>query len=161
MIRKVQTRDIPAITNIYNTYITNTCITFETEPVTEKEMERRMKTFIGNHYPYLVYEENGEIVGYCYAHAWKEKQAYNHTAETTIYLHPGHTGKGIGSLLMKELIGICRSAGLHALIACITVPNEASVRLHLSLGFRQVSHFTEVGKKFGKWLDVADYQLLL
>lgn len=69
MIRNVKPEDIPAITNIYNTYITNTCITFETEPVSEKEMERRMRSFTDKNYPYLVYEKDGKVIGYCYAHA--------------------------------------------------------------------------------------------
>ena len=106
-------------------------------------------------------EENGRVAGYCYAHAWKEKQAYSRTAETTVYLHPDSTGRGMGRQLMTALVDSCRQKGLHVLIACITVPNEASVRLHESLGFRQVSRFNEVGQKFGRWLDVYDFQLTL
>lgn len=160
MIRKVAPTDIAEITTIYNYYIANTCITFETEPVTEKEMTSRMKA-ISNRYPYLVMEEEGRLIGYCYAHAWKEKKAYGLTAEVTIYLHPDFQRKGYGRRLLTALIDSCRSYGLHVLIACITVPNVPSVHLHEALGFRQVSRFNEVGQKFGQWLDIYDFQLIL
>ena len=124
-------------------------------------MGKRIQSFTEKGYPCLVCEENGKVAGYCYAHAWKEKQAYSHTAETTVYLHPDSKGRGMGRQLMTALVDSCRQKGLHVLIACITVPNEASVRLHESLGFRQVSRFNEVGQKFGRWLDVYDFQLTL
>ncbi len=161
MIRNVRKEDITAIAAIYNGYIADTCITFETEPVSAEEMGKRIQSFTEKGYPCLVCEENGKVAGYCYAHAWKEKQAYSHTAETTVYLHPDSKGRGMGRQLMTALVDSCRQKGLHVLIACITVPNEASVRLHESLGFRQVSRFNEVGQKFGRWLDVYDFQLTL
>ena len=144
MIREVCLKDAKDIAEIYNTYIEQTTITFETSPVNEEEMRKRIQD-ISAHYPYFVYEKNGEIIGYCYAHKWKEKKAYNHTAETTIYLKRNQCGKGIGKELMNTLIDACKEKGIHALIACITVPNEASVKLHESLGFQQVSRFYEVG----------------
>ena len=101
------------------------------------------------------------MLGYCYAHGWKKKQAYRQTAETTVYVKKGHTGKGIGQALMQQLIDASQKAGLHVLIACITYPNESSVRLHEKLGFKQVSRFNEVGRKFGQWLDIYDFQLVL
>ena len=116
---------------------------------------------ISEKYPYFVYETEGQIAGYCYVHGWKEKAAYNQSAETTIYLAPSHTGKGIGKELMLHLIEECRRYGLHALIACITEGNEASYALHEKLGFEKVSYFREVGRKFGKWLGIVDYELIL
>ena len=138
MIRTVTLNDAQAIADIYNEYIVHTCITFETAPVSPAEMADRIRT-ISSTYPYFVYEADGEMLGYCYAHGWKEKQAYRQTAETTVYV----------------------KKGLHVLIACITYPNEASVRLHEKLGFKQVSRFNEVGRKFGQWLDIYDFQLVL
>lgn len=86
MIRKVKQEDAAAIAAIYNDYVKHTCVTFEDEEVSVAEMQKRISE-ISSHYPYLVYEaENGEITGYCYAHGWKEKQAYRLTAETTIYI---------------------------------------------------------------------------
>lgn len=101
MIRKVRKEDTPAIAAIYNHYIAHTTITFELEPVSEEEMWTRIQ-HISEKYPYFVYETEGQIAGYCYVHGWKEKAAYNQSAETTIYLAPSHTGKGIG----KELSSV-------------------------------------------------------
>ncbi|WP_294586607.1 GNAT family N-acetyltransferase [uncultured Phocaeicola sp.] len=160
MIRTVNLNDAQAIAGIYNEYILHTCITFETEAVSASDMAQRIQT-IASAYPYFVYEEDGEILGYCYAHSWKEKQSYRQTVETTVYVKRGHEHQGIGTILMQKLIEASRQAGLHVLIACITCPNEASVKLHEKLGFSQVSRFHEVGRKFGQWLDIYDFQLIL
>ena len=124
MIRKVRKEDTPAITAIYNHYIAHTTITFELKPVSEEEMLTRIR-HISEKYPYFVFETEGQIAGYCYVHGWKEKAAYNQSAETTIYLAPSHTGKGLGKELMLHLIEECRRYGLHAQIACISEGNEA------------------------------------
>ena len=160
MIRQVELQDAKAITNIYNEYVLQSVATFDTEPVLEEEMRTRIAE-ISSRFPYFVYEENQEITGYCYAHTWKEKAAYKYTLETTVYLSPRYKGKGIGRQLMERLIEECRAGGYHALIACITEGNEASYSLHEKLGFRKVSHFEKVGLKFGRWLDVVDYELII
>ena len=160
MIRRVELKDTGDITEIYNEYVVNSIVTFETEAVSEAEMYVRISE-ISSHYPYFVYEVDGRVVGYCYAHAWKERAAYKYTLETAVYLSPEYSGKGIGKQLMQRLIGECRKGGYHALIACITAGNEISNSLHLQLGFKPVSHFEKVGMKFGRWLDVFDYELLL
>ncbi len=160
MIREVQTNDAAAIKDIYNKYITDTAITFETEQLTEAEMIKRIND-IKAAGPYFVYEEDGALIGYCYAHSWKERAAYAKSFETTIYLKPKCKGKGIGTKLMKRLISECRQHGIHALIACITEGNLPSERMHNKLGFIQVSRFRQVGMKFDKWLDVVDYELIL
>lgn len=123
-------------------------------------MLQRIRT-LSTLYPYFVWEENGQILGYCYAHAWKERAAYSRTWETTIYLSPKAKAQGIGSALMHRLIEASRNAGCHVLIACITGNNSESRTFHEKLGFRKVSHFAQVGYKFGQWLDVTDYQLTL
>lgn len=160
MIRRVELQDAKAITTIYNEYIEHSVATFETEPLREEDMRNRIAA-IAARFPYFVHEEEGKVAGYCYAHLWKERAAYGHTLETTVYLAPGHEGKGIGKALMERLIEECRRDGYHALIACITEGNAVSDALHLRLGFKQVSHFEKVGLKFGRWLDVVDYELLL
>lgn len=160
MIRKVKPSDVSAIVAIYNEYVVGSVISFETEPLSEEAMRRRIEDIAGG-FPYLVWEENGEIAGYCYAHPWKERAAYRLTLETTIYLAPQYKRRGIGMRLMTALIDECRSAGFRALIACITGGNEESVALHSRLGFRQVSCFEKVGMKFGRELDVVDMELLL
>ena len=132
MIRTVKFQDARAIANIYNEYIKHSVISFETEPLSLQEMQSRIVE-ISAHFPYYVYEQqDGEILGYCYAHLWKEREAYKHTLETTVYLSPEHKGKGIGTSLMQRLIGECCRQGYHALIACITEGNEASILMHSS-----------------------------
>lgn len=160
MIREVTVQDAPAIAKIYNEYVRNSVISFETEPVSVQEMRRRIEE-ISARYPYLVYEKAEKVVGYCYAHEWKTRAAYSRTWETTVYVDATAHGKGIGSELMKFLIERCRRAGAHALVACITGNNKKSIMLHQRLSFRRVSHFRQVGMKFGRWLDVVDFQLLL
>jgi len=160
MIRKVTLNDAPAIADIYNYYLENTTITFDTELLTVKDMEKKIKD-ISDHYPFFIFEEESVIKGYCYVTLWKKKCAYNTTVESTVYIHKDYLGQGIGTLLMKTLLNELKEIGIHAIIACITVPNDESVRMHEKLGFRQVSSFKEVGYKFDKWLDVGDWELLL
>ncbi len=160
MIRHVTPADAAEIAGIYRHYILETTVTFETEAVGEEEMRQRIADFSA-HGLYFVYEEGGRIVGYCYAHPWKERKAYCHTLETTVYLSPEAHHRGIGRKLMERLIEACRETPAHALIACITGENTASIAFHRTLGFEEKSHFTEVGNKFGRWLDVIDMELLL
>ncbi len=161
MIREVHPReDAAALAAIYNEYVLHTTISFETEGISEVQMEARIVSF-SKEYPYLVYEEDSVVLGHCYAHRWKERAAYAGTWESTIYLAPQACGKGVGRKLMEELITRCRAAGCRVLIACITQGNERSCGFHEALGFRQVSHFHAVGEKFGKLLDVVDYELRL
>ncbi len=161
MIRNVESRDIGAITDIYNWYIVNSTATFEIDPLGRREMAERISGFTSAGMPYMVFEDDGMVQGYCYAHRWKERAAYRHTLETTVYVHPDCLHKGIGRQLMEKLIADCRTAGYRVLIACITEGNAASYALHRTLGFRQVSCFRDVGRKFDRWLGVVDYELLL
>ncbi len=160
MIRVVKPEDAYNIVLIYNHYVENTTITFETNPVPTEEMRDRIFA-ITEKYPYFVYEESGEVVGYCYASLWKKKEAYRYTVESTVYIDAAFQGKGIGKMLMEKLISELRKKSFHAIIACITTPNPSSVKLHEKLGFKQVSEFREVGYKFGQWLNVGDWELLL
>lgn len=159
-IRNVAGDDAGRITEIYNQYILETTTSFETHPLSVEDMAEQIAG-ISAEFPYFVAEENSKVAGYCYAHKWKERAAYGKTLETTIYLSPESKGKGIGTMLMERLIDECRTRGYHVLIACITAENAESCRFHEHLGFLKVSHFHQVGKKFGRWLDVADYELLL
>ena len=159
-VRPVRLDDAERIASIYNKYVSATTITFETEPVTTEEMRGRINS-ISSTFPYFVYEYDGVVLGYCYAHLWKEREAYSKTLETTVYLDPEACHQGIGNFLMVKLIENCRSCGYHALIACVTADNQSSLRFHHHLGFRQVSRFSEVGRKFGRWLDVVDLELIL
>ncbi|MDE5744638.1 MAG: GNAT family N-acetyltransferase [Paramuribaculum sp.] len=160
VIRTVKNTDIKRITDIYNHYITDTTATFEETPVSENEMDRRIKS-ISAKYPVIVATINNSVVGYAYAHPWKEKSAYSSTLETTIYLSPNIQAQGIGTRLMHELIARCKKIGIHTIIACITAENTGSCAFHQKLGFKPVSHFKEVGLKFNRHLDIIDYQLII
>ncbi len=161
MIRRVDLeRDIADITRIYGWYVSNTTVTFEVVPLSETAMKERVDG-IASAFPCFVWEENGQVAGYCYAHRWKSFPAYDVTLETTIYLDPEVKGMGIGFKLMKHLIEECRHQGFVSLIACITAENEESCRFHEKLGFEKVSRFRRVGKKFGRLLDVVDYQYII
>jgi len=160
IIRPAEPQDVPAIREIYNHYVLNTTITFETVPLSLDEMTQRIKN-IAAHCPCFVCEEAGEITGFCYVHPWKDRAAYCHTYETTIYLRPEQKHRGLGNEMMQRLIAACRKAGYRALIACITEENKESCEFHKRIGFKQVSYFEQVGRKFDRWLDVVDYELLL
>ena len=160
MIRNVQSSDTPYIALIYNHYIEHTTITFETSPVSVAEMRDRIAT-ISDKYPYFVYEDEGRVVGYCYASLWKKREAYCHTVESTVYVDTTCQGRGVGRALMQQLIDELKIRSFHAVIACIAIPNPASITLHEKLGFKQVSTFKEVGYKLDQWIDVGDWELLL
>ena len=164
-IRPVAETDVRAITEIYNYYIEQTTISFETQKLSVAEMLERIRS-ICEHWPYFVVADRSNeierVVGYCYAHPWKERIAYCHTLEVTIYLDVNEKGRGIGTQLMNHLINQCRSRkDIHALIACITEENTLSMAFHKQLGFEKVSHFKQVGNKFNRWLDVVDMELVL
>ena len=160
MIRNATPADAAALAGIYNHFILHSEATFEVEPISEEEMHRRISS-IAAHGPYLVDETDGVVTGYSYAHPWKERAAYARTWETTVYIAPVYQHRGIGRALMQRLIDDCRRRGVHALIACITRGNTPSYALHRQLGFRQVSAFEEVGRKFNRWWGVTDWELLL
>jgi L-amino acid N-acyltransferase YncA len=160
MIRPVKTEDAESIAAIYNEYVLNTDISFETDAVTTEEMRLRISE-ISTKFPYFVYEIDGKVVGYSYAHLWKSRAAYRHTLETTIYIATNYQGQGIGRKLMEKLIESCKHQGYKVLIACITEDNLKSCIMHENLGFKQVSHFEKVGCKFGRWLGVRDFELIL
>lgn len=160
MIRKVTKSDVAAITAIYAKYVLETTVSFETEAPSEAAMGERIGALM-EAYPCYVYESEGKVVGYCYAHPWKGYAAYGKSWEATIYLAADAVGRGIGSELMDRLIRDSRTRGCHVLIGCITADNSASCTLCEKFGFQKVSEFREVGKKFGRWLDVVDYELRL
>lgn len=157
-VRAVERGDVDAICDIYNHYITGTTITFEEDALAPSAMTARIADYT-KAYPWLVCVDDGAIVGYAYASKWKERAAYRHTAEVTIYVRDGGARRGYGRALYAILLPLVRARGCHVLLGCIALPNEASVALHEAYGFRQVAHFTEVGRKFGRWIDVGYWQL--
>lgn len=160
-IRPAATGDAETIARIYDPYVRDSVITFEEEPVPPAEMARRIDETRAAGLPWLVAECDRAVAGYAYASRWKGRCAYRYSLESTIYLEHGRHGLGIGAGLYAALIERLRAQGYHAAIGGIALPNDASVRLHEKLGFRKVAHFPEVGFKFGRWVDVGYWQVIL
>lgn len=159
-LRTVRLEDAAAIAAIYNEYVLHTTYSYETEAVGTDAMRRRIEA-IAAAYPYYVYEQDGELVGFCYAHPFHERAAFRYTLETTIYLKRGWTGRGLGRLMMRALINECRQRGYHTLLACLCDENVVSEKFHESLGFRVCARMHETGYKFGRWVGLTDLELLL
>jgi L-amino acid N-acyltransferase YncA len=161
VIRPAELRDAEAIAKIYNYYVLNTIITFEEITLTAEEMSARIQAIQSAHYPWLVAEENGKIIGYAYASTWKARAAYRHTLESTVYLDPAQVAKGVGTKLYDALFALLRKKSIHVVIGVIALPNEASIVLHEKFGMHKAAHFSEVGFKFNRWLDVGYWQVTL
>ncbi len=160
MIRNAAIKDARRLCEIYNYYIKNTTISFEGKPVSLKEMGKRISDITAS-LPWIVYEDQGRILGYAYADRWKGRSAYRFSVEATVYLGKESTGKGIGEILYRRLLEELKAAGIHAVMGGIALPNEICQRLHEKLGFKKVAHFPEAGFKFNKWIDVGYWELLL
>jgi phosphinothricin acetyltransferase len=161
MIRTVTPEDAPSIASLYNHYVLNTAISFETDAVSPNEMASRIREVTAAGLPWLVAEFNDRVVGYAYASKWKGRCAYRFSVESSVYVDAEHTGKGIGSALYDALLDRLRSGKTHVVIGGIALPNEGSVALHERFGFRKVAHFSEVGYKFERWIDVGYWQVTL
>jgi phosphinothricin acetyltransferase len=156
-IREVKPEDAEKVAEIYNYYIQQTHHTFETEPLKTEVMRKRITKTI-KEYPFLVAENDGEIFGYAYAAQFKLRDAYQHSAEVSIYVKNDAKKRGIGSMIYEELFEELEDTDVHALIAGISLPNDGSVRFHEKLGFEKVAHFKEVGYKLGRWIDVGYWE---
>ncbi|WP_211471881.1 arsinothricin resistance N-acetyltransferase ArsN1 family B [Collimonas humicola] len=160
IIRPATVADAAAICHIYNPYILDTVISFETEPVTAEQMRQRILDITAN-LPWLVCVEGDEILGYAYATKWRARAAYQHAVESSVYLSPLAAGKGLGSALYRALIAELEKLPVHTVIGGIALPNAASVGLHEKMGYVKVAHFAQVGKKFDRWIDVGYWQRVL
>lgn len=159
-VRPFEPGDEAALCEIYNHYITGTVVTFEEHPLTPQQMRERIDAYRAS-YPWLVCVSDGVVVGYSYAARFHQRAAYRHSAEMTVYVRQGLERRGIGRRLYEPLIRHLQTQGCHALLAGISLPNEASIGLHEALGFTKVAHFAQVGHKLGEWVDVGYWQRLL
>jgi phosphinothricin acetyltransferase len=157
MIREPHVRDAGAICAIFNHFVTNTAVTFQTDPVPKAEMAA-MIAAASTRFPWLLWEDGGKVVGYAVASEWKSRCAYRFSVETSVYLDPQAAGRGIGTRLYKSLLDQVQGAGHHSALAGIALPNPVSVALHEKLGFVKAGYFREVGWKFDKWVDVGYWQ---
>ena len=160
-IRPAREADLPEILDIYNHVILNTTAVYSYQPHTLDMRKSWYESKIRDGHPVIVAEDGGRVVGLSTFAPFRIWPAYKYTVENSVYVAAGERGKGIARMLMTPLIGEARSRGYHAIIASIDSTNEASLRLHRSLGFEEVAHFREVGYKFGRWLDLKFLELLL
>lgn len=160
MIRTVTLNDAKQLADLYNHYVRNTLITFEELEVSTADYAERIKK-ISADYPFIVYEENGSILGFAYGMKWRERSAYRYALESSVYVKHDAFGKGIGTKLYTELFKQLKAQGCKQVIGVITLPNETSVQLHERFGFVKAAHFRSVGIKFDTWCDVGFWQLSL
>ncbi len=160
MIRSATIEDSSQIANIYNWYIENTTISFEETTLSSGDMAQRIVQSDST-CPSYVMIEDGQLIGFAYATRWNIRSAYKYARETSIYLHHEYSRKGRGLTLYQHLIDEIRKTPIHVLIACIALPNDASVALHEKLGFYKVGQLEEVGHKFDNYIDVGCWQLKL
>ena len=158
-LRPTEPRDLPAIAAIYGHHVRTGLASFETEAPDEAEMRRRYDSVHAKGFPYLTAEVDGRVVGYAYANLYRERPAYRFTLEDSLYVHPDFTGKGIGRLLLTQLIADCEKAGCRQLIAVIgDSGNAPSIGIHSALGFAMVGTFRSVGWKHERWVDTVHMQ---
>ncbi|MET4781711.1 N-acetyltransferase family protein [Glaciihabitans sp. UYNi722] len=153
-IRDARLQDMPDVREIYNHYVANSTVTFDEVAMSLKELRSKFQHVTKLGMPFIVAESASEqILGYAYVYPWKEKAAYRFTVENSIYLRPASTGKGLGKVLMAELIARSKAAGLKEIIAVIADKGaEASIQMHKSFGFKEIGHMGKVGFKFDRWL---------
>jgi L-amino acid N-acyltransferase YncA len=160
MIRPATTADAAAIAAIYNHYVTTTTVSFEEQAVTVAEMAGRIGE-VKARLPWYVFERDDAVLAYAYATPWRVRSAYRFSVESSVYVAPGHAGQGLGTQLYRTLLDDLRARGMRVVIGGIAQPNPASVGLHEALGFKKVAHFSRVGCKFGRWVDVGYWELQL
>lgn len=156
-IRPYQIGDEVAISAIYNHYILHSTVTFEEEPLSHAQMAERIHKYTQS-YPWLVYESEGQVLGYAYAAQFHSRSAFRHTVEPSVYVHQDAHGQGIGQALYRDLLERLARTTCHTIVSAIALPNVGSVRLHEGFGFSQVGHLQAVGFKFGQWIDVGYWQ---
>lgn len=154
-IRTVTIEDATQIAAIYEPWVRDTAVSFESEPPGWEEMARRIATLSRTHPWVVIEEEAGSILGYAYASPYRQRPAYLWSVETTIYLHIEHRGRGLGKALYAALLDLATNWGYTNAFAGIALPNPESVSLHASVGFTPIGVFPKAGFKLGVWHDVG------
>lgn len=161
-IRSATADDIPAITAIYRESVLHGSASYEITPPDEAEMAARFHGISDKGYPYIAaISDDGTLLGYAYASAFRTRPAYRWLVEDSIYLAPSAQGKGIGKALLRELLGRCTALGFRQMIAVIGGASPASVAVHTSLGFETTGTLKGTGFKHGQWLDTVLMQIAL
>lgn len=160
-IRQATTEDLPGILEIYNEVVANTTAVFMYEPHTLAMRQEWFATKQQQGYPVYVAMEGEEITGFSTIGPFRAWPGYKYSVENSVYVKDSRRGKGIGKSLVLPLITAAQQLDMHTIVAGIEAENTGSIRMHESLGFKEVAHFREVGFKFGRWLDLKFLQLIL
>jgi L-amino acid N-acyltransferase YncA len=158
LVRDSLESDLAEIQAIYAHHVLHGTASFELTPPTLDEMRQRRADVVAKNLPYLVAEQNGQVVGYAYVTLYRPRPAYRFTVEDSVYVRDGLTGQGIGSLLLAQIIEICTENGYRQLMAVVGDASPPSVSLHQRHGFTLAGTFKSVGYKFGAWRDTAMLQ---
>ena len=159
-VRDARTNDAATLLRIYNREVLETTATLDAEPRTLEEQTRWLAERSGGHVV-IVVELDDSVVGFASLSPFKDRAAYRPTVENSVYVDPDFQGRGLGRMLMTELVERARMFGFHSVIARIAEGNPASIALHQAFGYEVVGVEREVGRKFGRWLDVTEMQLML
>lgn len=155
-IRRAEEPDLEALLEIYNDYVLNTHYTFDVEPRTLAQRREWFSHFDrAGRYQCFVAVRDAQPIGWASSHPFKDRAAYDTSVETSVYLARSETGRGTGRILYTALLKALEEEDIHRAFGGIAQPNDASVRLHLALGFVQAGLFEQVGRKFGKYWSVA------
>lgn len=159
-IRDATAADMPDVREIYNYYVTNSVVTFDEDTMTMREWKSKFAYLHKLEMPFIVaVSPSGQLLGYALVTPWKQKRAYRYTVENSIYLRPAAVGKGLGRVLLTELIDRSKAAGLKEIIAVLADSGaEASMKLHEDMGFKEVGRMGRVGFKFDRWLGTVMLQ---
>ncbi len=159
LVRPAVDADLDAITALYAWHVRNGTGTFELDPPDVAEMTSRRAAVLGNGWPWLVAERDGQVLGYAYANTFRPRAAYRWCVEDSIYLAPEATGQGVGSALLAELLARCEAAGARQVLALVgDSANVGSLGVHRRLGFEHCGTLRAAGWKLGRWLDVVMLQ---
>jgi L-amino acid N-acyltransferase YncA len=162
LVRPSTPADLGALRDIYALAVTHGTGTFELEAPDLDEMARRRDDVLSKGLPWLVAEQDGRVLGYAYANHFRPRPAYRFSVEDSVYLHPDAHGRGIGRVLLAELMARCQAAGARQMLAVIgDSANHGSIGLHRALAFERCGLLQAVGWKFGRWLDVVLMQRAL
>ena len=159
-LRPARVEDAEAIRQIYNREVLSSTVTFDLVPRTVEDQITWQQARSGAH-AVIVAERDGEVVGFASLSPYRDRPAYNSTVENSVYVRSDQRGQGVGHALLSELMATAGQHGFHTVMARIVGDHEASIGLHASLGFTEVGTEREVGRKFGRWLDVVLMQRLL
>ncbi len=160
-IRAARAEDAAAIAAIYAHHVLHGTATFDTVPRSAADTAAKIADCAARGWPYLVMERDGVVVGYAYATQFRDRPAYGFACENSIYIHPGHIGRGLGKALLAALLTAAADAGFRQMIAVVAGGEAASIGLHAGMGFRHAGIMQAVGRKFGRWLDTVYMQIAL